>query len=119
MKLNCKPGDLAIVLSRRNGAACIATGKFVEVVRSTAPSCLSQTPDGLWFKPHPESDSGAIWLIKYQHAELYFSKTGKPRTSLYDFIPDSRLRPIRDPGPDAVDETLIWLPALKNEGVAA
>ena len=117
MKLNCKPGDLAFVMPRRNGEPCEATGKLVEVMRS-APSCNFQAPDGVWFLAD-SSRSVPCWLVKCGRPAEHVDLSGGPaRSSFFDVMPDSRLRPITDPGDDAVDETLLWLPVPECEAAA-
>jgi hypothetical protein len=84
--MNCKPGDLAMYV----GLNQEYIGHVVTVVSpTTADSPLAV--DGPWW--HVEPKIGG----KYS------------RTS------DASLRPIRDPGDDAVDETLLWLPSPKRE----
>jgi hypothetical protein len=81
--MNCKPGDLAIVVSTLGHPACgRALGAIVRVVRAKPP-----TPYG----PHWEVDHPFI-----------------------DGAADRCLRPIRDPGDDAQDESFRWAPAPKK-----
>lgn len=81
--MNCKPGDLAIVIRDCDGHH---QGKIVTVV------------DGACRPSH--------WLTD--------PKLIDPSGLLVE-AHDSDLRPIRDPGDDAVDETLLWLPLPTKE----
>ncbi len=74
--MNCKPGDLAVVVRSIYDPAQI--GKIVRVVEWCA---------------YTEG-----WIVS-------------PCILFYASVHDECLRPIRDPGDDAVDETLQWLPA--------
>lgn len=78
MKLNCKPGDLAIVV---RGRPTHNLGSVVRVIR------LAQ-------------DAWEIWE--------YEGRLTNTRGGRITGIGDECLRPIRDPGDDAVDETLAW-----------
>jgi hypothetical protein len=79
--MNCKPGDLAVYV----GADKAHYGWIVRVVRQH----IDDNPFPSWWvdPPMPETEEWAEGLV-YDHA----------------------LRPIRDPGEDARDETLDWLP---------
>ena len=95
--MNCRPGDLAVIV--RNSRWL---GWIVEVV-SAAPQVPFVAPDGTKFGADRGSND---WLIK---APRPFGKN--PLTvSCYATVPDSALRPIRDPGEDAQDEMLRPLP---------
>jgi len=84
--MNCKPGDLAVVVSSAAGNE----GKIVK--------CLQHVR-------HPFIDAGVLdaWLTE----PMLRNVLGKQVPS-----PDFRLRPIRDPGDDAVDESKAWLPPV-------
>lgn len=99
--MNCKPGDLAYVLpfAKTPGLA----GRFVivgEQFWSDGPFML----DGILF-------AGG------RNAFICVAANGGVLPTQYDGsvkrrpIADDVLKPIRDPGNDAVDETLQWLPA--------
>ena len=103
-KLNCRPGDLAIVLAPKSGASCSATGRIVTAV-SLQPAGRCVTPDGLEFEDIPVGAS--YWLVLYSRPMPQISMLGTVRASIYDVIRDSRLRPIRDQPGD--DETLSWI----------
>lgn len=87
MKLNCKPGDLAIVIA---GSPVENIGKIIKVTK-LIPSYF-----------------GPAW--EFEGSGLLGGCTE---------ITDYCLRPIRDPGEDAKDETLEWLPVPTPEVAAA
>lgn len=100
--MNCKPGELAVIVRSAAGNE----GRIVEVMDSDVrglPGSESWMPAPLWrvrSLGHPlPSDLGNSW-------------------SVFAF-PDVWLRPIRNPGDDAQDETLAWkpvpLPAIQPE----
>ena len=109
--MNCKPGDLAVVV-RSNFGNC---GKLVRVI---GPSPLNGKPLGtkaeiaggkFQVKSYPSAFS---WVIEALGQPLV-KESGKS----YQICPagDHHLRPIRDQ--DGQDETLTW--AGKPEGVSA
>lgn len=91
MKLNCKPGDMAIVVKSKNGDQI---GRIVECIRLDGERVFS---DGMT-------------AFAWETAPSLVGESG--RSTL---CPDHWLRPIR-PG-EGDDETLIW--AGKPEQVAA
>lgn len=95
--MNCQKGDLAIIVRSEAGNA----GKIVR--------CLESSLQTFW------SIDGSIktdvaWLVDRDLAGW----NGK----VDRLIRDSQLRPIRDPGDDAVDETLLRLPSPRQEVTA-
>lgn len=76
--MNCKPGDLAVIVRSKKGHL----GKLVHVL------CIDREDRlGTWeVKP--------LWNIKLPSGKKYF------------YIPDSQLKPIRPN--DGQDETLTW-----------
>jgi hypothetical protein len=88
--MNCKPGDLAVIVRGRN-IALPCLGRIVRVL-STVPSPYCGSP---------------AWKLEtpLQH----------PVEGTMAYILDECLRPIRDPGDDARDETLDWLPVPTKE----
>lgn len=86
--MNCKQGDLAIVVN----SLCGNEGKIVRCLR-LLPAHRWEFPDGsIVIKPS--------WEIDISLPSFDGSCTTR--------VADDRLRPIRDPGDDAVDETLLW-----------
>lgn len=97
--MNCKPGDLAVVIRSWAGNE----GRVVQCIELDAwkSNIPGQFPDGRSSPPEP------IWVID------------RP---LPDFdgdmdctIADSQLKPIRPQADDARDETLGWLPVPTKE----
>lgn len=86
--MNCKPQELAIVVRTRCGNQ---VGKIVRCVR----------PIRFIFSDMEETD---CWITEPM---LTNGRREVP-------CPDSWLRPIRDPGDDARDETLLWKPTPKE-----
>lgn len=90
--MNCKPGDLAYTVAPWFEGG---RGRFVRVVRvATEADC-----DRLSFY----FDSGAWYCEGDIVTEVWSGREG--------CISDEALRPIRDPGDDAVDEMLRPLPS--------
>lgn len=87
--MNCKPGDLAVIVKTIDGFEW-ALGRIVRCIRRAPPSF---------------SVSG-----EYIHDAWYIEEMPGPG-GIYDRVSDHHLRPIRDPGDDAVDEMLRPLPA--------
>lgn len=111
--LNCKPGDLARIVG--NAAEVFGTTQdaFVTVVER-APVGGCQLPDGVWSK----CTNPAAWVIEFGSPVVI--RMGKTvRQARYAVCPDSHLRPIRDPGADARDETLEWTPVPTRQGEPA
>jgi hypothetical protein len=79
--MNCRPGDLAINV----GGLSRFLGEIYTVLRAY---------DGPWPWDTPVRPS---WWVRY----------GNGRYHAFD----CDLRPIRDPGDDATDESLLWAPA--------
>jgi len=96
--MNCKPGDLAVTHSMP-----MDNGIVVEVIRAVDNS-------GGW------EYLGPCWRVKSLGSRFHLTPT---RLSEIADLPDANLRPIRDPGEDAQDETLSWLSVPTREGVAA
>ena len=87
--MNCKPGDLAVIVESSAGNE----GKIVRCIRVSQWKALLG----------PNGDvSGVVWEIE---PPVPGWLDGSPTA----FALDQCLRPIRDPGDDAKDETLAWL----------
>lgn len=92
--MNCKPGDLAVI-----AWAPPSTDKLIGcIVRLT-----TRAPDAA---PHPwrQIDLTVVWNYE---GERLRANNGWLVETLNDYC----LRPIRNPGDDARDESLSWLPA--------
>lgn len=103
--MNCKPGDLAIVVRGRSGKN---DGKIVRVIRRAA----NEEPIGKFLACAAGDElTNVSWMCSGN--DLY---TGRGEGPLQEWVfRDSVLRPIRDPGEDATDETLTWLPVPSRE----
>lgn len=88
--MNCKPGDLAVIVRCERSYCKAHLGKIVRCIQ--LESC----------------DEGSMhWATD---PKLYATDDG-----LEIVWADEVLRPIRDPGDDATDETLTWLPVPSRE----
>jgi hypothetical protein len=82
--MNCKPGDLAVIVRSESGNA----GRIVEVLRAS-----HHYPNHWWVRlSHPAMNHFRMLVTEVNCA-------------------DANLRPIRDPGDDAQDESFRWAPA--------
>jgi hypothetical protein len=97
--MNCKPGDLAITLSPHQETNRLRD-KLVTVLDVQVPDVFGFGPGWLI-----EGRLGLTGLVDVTRA-LPGEMVGSDMDRMY--FPDAWLRPIRDPGPDAVDETLTW-----------
>lgn len=113
--MNCKPGDLAVVVRARDPKLLHRTVTGLEV----APLGIGfRLPDGYWHDP-VFNDGRHRWLCEFSNPVTAPIGGGKTRQTIFAPVPDECLRPIRDPGDDAQDETLSWLPVPSREGVEA
>lgn len=107
MKLNCKPGDLAVVVGSSD-----FSGLIVNVLHR-APQVPFNLPDGY---PHIACPEGNFWVIEFKSPIPAFIKGSPiPRQAKFATGRDDKLRPIR-PG-EGDDETLTW--AGKPEKITA
>ncbi len=90
MTLRCKPGDLAVIVGALP-AGKFLIGRFCDV--------LERTDDG---------PLGATWEVRLHHP---INNPVTNEKGQVGWAADVFLRPIRDPGDDAVDETLRQLEA--------
>ena len=103
--MNCKPGDLAFIWPPKTNNPIDAQiddqlrGRIVRVVE------LVRGTSGAF------SFEGTVWRIETP-IRLLIPSLGAIGI---DGIRDGALRPIRDPGDDAKDETLEWLPVPSRE----
>jgi len=84
--MNCKPGDLAVLIRVLDSEFNPNIGRIVEVLHRA-----------------PDLDGEPAWTCRMVgspgHTEIGASQQADAR--------DRNLRPIRDPGNDAVDQTLV------------
>lgn len=90
---NCKPNELAVIVRYWEGCRPSALGKVVLTVTLYDDVRLVGA-DGT------TRDMRNVWNVEYQGSNM--------RSERLIGVPDFALRPIRDPGDDAVDETLIY-----------
>lgn len=106
--MRCKQGDLAVVCGAE--ATPEMLNRFVIVVRLARPGeifgwiGLKEWEPAVWVV-RPASDGTLPWRL---------SNGWLAEVSERPFADDC-LRPIRDPGDDAVDETLLRLPSPSRE----
>lgn len=90
--MNCKPGDLAVIVASQ---ATENIGCIVEVLDASHPcpcGCTSREQ---------------YWSVRcHGRALVAFDLFGRRSEVKFADCPDRVLRPIRDPGDDAVDEVL-------------
>lgn len=113
MTLRCKPGDLAVVVGYHPSFPHI-TGRLVDVIELTPVGVDFRLPDG---KVHLPCGAGT-WVIRF-HSPVNLNALRGRSNAFYACSNDRALRPIRDPGEDAEDETLHWLPVPTTEEVPA
>ena len=89
-KLNCKPGDLVVVVRSTLNPQTI--GFITTVVKYEANP---RTGEHAWRVSPPLPGQPIYW-------------EGAMRVT--DWVVDRNLKPLRNPGEDARDETLDWLP---------
>jgi hypothetical protein len=98
--MNCKPGDMAYIVR----SSCGNEGRVVEIVNAV----VLEIPGDLGFE-----GCGHLWRCRSKSPLLQTFGLIRPGE---DFaFPDAWLRPIRDPGDDATDESLLWLPSPTKE----
>ena len=101
--MNCKPGDLAVVVKSWAGNE----GRIVRVIRLCQEASKNYNIDSRGILTAPQ----LYWVIDQALPDF--------EGTLSHAFPDSQLRPIRDPGDDARDETLEWLPVPSRDEVTA
>lgn len=97
--MNCKPGDLVVVY-RADGRGFVgrvskaAVGRFATVRHLAAPKSSTCTASLVWILAEP-------LVVEVDGAQCVVRG-----------FADEVLRPIRNPGDDAVDESKAWLPPV-------
>jgi hypothetical protein len=97
--MNCKPGDMAVVVVGEN------RGVLCRCLHLSGVSALASVLMGV---------QGPFWRVELLSRAVNSLDEPLPAGHLA-LIEDRRLRPIRDPGDDATDETLNWLPVPHKE----
>lgn len=116
--MNCKPGDLAVITGERPGISPDGlTGLFVTVLYRAPDNGTVTAPDGT----HINGGFGC-WLCEASRAVRVLAiNDGGYVSRKYLVVWDGWLRPIRDPGDDAVDEMvlLVGKPRVTSNEVMA
>lgn len=92
--MRCKPGDLAVCIAPDN------LGALVRVIRTATSE---------------EQYEGEDWLCENLSPMKDCLTRQTDPAGCFGVMFDTDLRPIRDPGEDAKDETLDWLPVPERE----
>lgn len=108
--MNCKPGELAVIVNEDADCKC-NIGAFLKVTKR----CDAITPDGWLFC----DATRPLKFFDIDDGKISWAQSSDENPAYWTTIPDRFLRPIRDPGDDAQDETLSWLPVPTTEGVPA
>lgn len=93
--MNCRPGDLCRLLAPGRSISCPLCGE----------SAIAVKPDTLVIVTHHD---GIAWALQEPILVTVSLKCGATIVARCTAIRDAALKPIRDPGDDAVDETLIY-----------
>jgi len=109
--MNCKQGDLAVIVCDPRSGSAKTAGKIVEVLHAV-PGRPFNMPDG---HRHEARKTGAWWVVRFMH-EIPAPTNNGERMTVYAAAPDQVLRPIRDPGDDATDEMIVLLGKPVREG---
>jgi len=91
--MNCRPGELAIIISVLGYPR--ATPVLGTVVRTVALASHHPLTGPMWQLEEP------VWLLGES----------------YNLIADAALKPLRDPGDDAIDESRAWLPPVPKQAL--
>lgn len=116
MELRCRPGDLAVV-----SGFCETAGLRDRYVVVDRFAVYGDRCDGIAFKPacrrtptwicRPASGGMLPWSIDVAGGGRAVGPVNVSERPIADAV----LRPVRDPGNDAQDETLSWLPVPHRE----
>jgi hypothetical protein len=90
--MNCKPGDLAVIVRCDSNPECV--GRIVQCLSFLGCARVD------WIMQHD------VWEVRWG------DKDAREPGVLGWAVPDSDLRPIRDPGEDTTDESHSWLPPV-------
>lgn len=105
--MNCKPGDLARIIA--NSPIVLGLTRDALVTVHAWPPVnrkgFCPAPDGTEVRYAADS-----WLVEFMSPVIMRRLSGDYLPTKWVACRDSMLRPIRDPGDDAQDETLEWLP---------
>jgi hypothetical protein len=109
VKLNCKEGDIAVLIKQPKCGKYPVLGRLVTVLYSCPTHVEFKLPDG--YTQQAVFSEFPYWVVEWD-GPLKHPITGpaEHRICRHSILPDYALCPIRDPGEDAKDETLSWLP---------
>lgn len=109
--MNVTPGDLAYVVVPP-GYVKTFDGKFVDVLPDGFPDDFypSLSPEDLAQSVAVSRRDHVIWYCRIHNPPTFFGDL-----IVHAYLLDSWLRPIRAPGEDVADETLLHLPAPREE----
>ena len=99
--MNCKPGDLAIVIRARKTPEML--GRIVTVVRASVPGEIFKTDKGYVRWPH---DTPGVWVVTSNYPMPWNRRKGRKHFALERVFRDECLRPI-NPGDLVEDEDQI------------
>lgn len=106
MSLNCRPGDLARIVHPSEYGRLVVVLYAAPATKFTLPDgqphCAAVVCDGRWVCE--AAGDGFAAMVDY-------GSRLASRKAKYVVIADRWLRPIRDPGDDAQDESFRWAPA--------
>ena len=102
--MNCKPGDLALVVRAR--ATPEMLGRIVTVVRAPVPGEIFKTDKGHLRWPHDTPDTPGVWVVTSNYPMPWNGRKGGKHFALERVFRDECLRPI-NPGDLVEDEDQI------------
>lgn len=101
MKLRCKPGDLAVVVNL-GGSFAHLNDRIVEVLERAPNSPFVELPNGAFSRGEER-----CWIVHFPGKVAMPLGGEAHQQTHYAVCRDENLRPIRDPGEDAVDEMVV------------
>lgn len=113
--LRCRPGDLARITANSRHVVGLTQDAIVSVLHAPEIDAdgFCVLPDG-----HRSCVSNSDWVIEFFGPILIKQNDMSLRSTCFAVCADKYLRPIRHPGDEATDETLLWLPAPKQTEAA-
>lgn len=102
MALNCKPGDLAVIIREAKGRDDIC-GRIVEVIKKAPSKGDFLLPCGY---RHHEVNRGDEWIVRFPNLVKVDLSCGGSRLAEFACVSDCSLRPLRDS--DGQDERFAW-----------
>ena len=112
--MNCRPGDLAQLKGLTSFVHLNGRPVTVLSYGCNGSGVTTIAPDG---KTRWTSIKGGVHWFCESQTPIFHTRSG--RLINVGLVADVNLRPIRDPGDDAQDETLSWLPVPHGDEVPA